>query len=65
MGTRGLIGFITQAVRHGCYNHWDSYPDALGQEVVNLILSLTPEQIIDMARRVQQIEVRLTVPFRP
>ena len=58
MGTRGLIGFITQAARHACYNNNDSYPDDLGQRMVDFILSLTPEQIVTMASNVRRAQVR-------
>jgi len=34
MGTRGLIGFHYLGVTKAQYNHFDSYPDALGQQAI-------------------------------
>ena len=34
MGTRGLYGFRKNGVDKLTYNHWDSYPDCLGEWVV-------------------------------
>jgi hypothetical protein len=34
MGTRGAIGFIRNGVVKATYNHFDSYPDGVGQKVV-------------------------------
>ncbi|CAA7262423.1 unnamed protein product [Cyclocybe aegerita] len=40
MGTRGLLGFIIGAQCHATYNHYDSYPEALGKQTVAFLLSL-------------------------
>lgn len=37
MSTRGAFGFIKDGQHKVTYNHFDSYPDALGQEMVNYI----------------------------
>ncbi|KAF8956781.1 hypothetical protein BDZ97DRAFT_1763463 [Flammula alnicola] len=55
MGTCGLLGFIILGQRHAAYNHWDSYPHGLGKNVVEFILSLTPEDYATMARLVAEI----------
>ena len=55
MGTRGLLGFIILGRCRGAYNHWDSYPDGLGKDIVNFILRLKPENYATMARRVAGI----------
>ena len=34
MGTRGFIGFVVDGVEKISYNHMDSYPEALGVEVM-------------------------------
>ena len=34
MGTRGLVGFHHNGVTKAQYNHFDSYPDGLGQQVL-------------------------------
>lgn len=55
MGTRGLLGFISFGQRHAAYNHWDSYPEGLGGQIVNFILSLKHEDYARMARLVAGI----------
>jgi hypothetical protein len=35
MGTRGAFGFIKNGVEKVTYNHFDSYPDGLGQNVID------------------------------
>jgi len=55
MGTRGLLGFIILGQRHAAYNHWDSYPDCLGMDIVKFISSLTPEDYATMAHLVAGI----------
>ena len=55
MGTRGLLGFIILGRRYAAYNHWDSYPEGLGQDIINFILSLTPEDYATMAALVADI----------
>lgn len=34
MGTRGAIGFFINGKTKAAYNHYDSYPDCLGREVI-------------------------------
>lgn len=34
MGTRGLFGFYFRGTYYVCYNHWDSYPSALGKDLI-------------------------------
>ena len=55
MGTCGLLGFIILGQRYATYNHWDSYPNGLGKNIVEFILSLTPEDYNTMALLVTQI----------
>jgi hypothetical protein len=57
MGTRGLIGFIIRAKRHGIFNTSDSNPDCLGQSLVSFILSLKPEDYATMNRLLGEITV--------
>jgi hypothetical protein len=56
MGTRGLLGLIIQAQRHAAYNHWDSYPEGLGKDIVEFILSLEPKDYAIMERNLRDIE---------
>ena len=55
MGTRGLIGFIINGARQGTYNHFDSYPCGLGNDVIKFIMSLTKEDIKDMAAKAKKV----------
>jgi hypothetical protein len=55
MGTRGLIGFIIKGVKKGAYNHWDSYPEGLGNAVVDFILSLKEEDFATMQAKVEAV----------
>jgi hypothetical protein len=59
MGTRGLLGLIIQAQRHAAYNHFDSYPTGLGQEIVNFINGLKPEDYATMEENLRQITVSI------
>lgn len=40
MGTRGLTGFICDSKWLATYNHWDSYPEGLGMQVLNFCKSI-------------------------
>lgn len=40
MGTRGVVGFRFDQKEVLFYNHWDSYPDGLGQDVVYYVKSV-------------------------
>lgn len=37
MGTSGLFGFVYNGKYYVVYNHYDSYPDGLGQDIINEI----------------------------
>lgn len=60
MGIRGLIVFIIADKRHAYYNQMDSYPEGLGQDIVNFILSLNPEQWDEMAKKLEEVTVNYT-----
>lgn len=34
MGTRGFLGFVADGAEKIAYNHWDSYPEGLGTDVL-------------------------------
>ena len=45
MGTRGLLGFIIKGVRKSTYNDCDSYPEWLGERIIEFIISLDDEGV--------------------
>lgn len=45
MGTRGCYGFRKNGVDKLTYNHWDSYPDCLGHDVVEFCKSTSVEEL--------------------
>lgn len=51
MGTRGTITFIFRGKKIKVYNHWDSYPEGLGVDLVNelkiLLNNLSIDEIIE------------------
>jgi len=56
MGTRGLVGLTCRGKRHAAYSQFDSYPNYLGQAIVQIILSLKPEESDAMAKLVEELE---------
>ena len=55
MGTRGLLGFIIKGVRKGTFNRWDSYPEGIGKEMVDFIMSLDDEACKLMVKRLEEV----------
>jgi len=47
MGTRGLVGFKHNGKLRGWYNHYDSYYDGLGLDVINKYFKLSQKQLKD------------------
>ena len=64
MGTRGLVGFHLDGKNYLSYNHWDSYPSGLGQEVVEFIKSRlsTIEYMKDEVRALKFVNSNDQVP---
>ena len=52
MGTRGLYGYIIDGVKKLTYNHWDSYPGALGMKVLTYLEHYSLEDIKKAAERI-------------
>ena len=44
MGTRGSVMIIVDNKEKGCYNHSDSYPDGLGEEVIEALKAIDKEK---------------------
>lgn len=40
MGTRGVMGFVIDGAEKITYNHWDSYPEGLGLDVLQWVRTL-------------------------
>ena len=45
MGTRGLWGLRKDGIDKLTYNHWDSYPTALGETIKSFILNHSPAEL--------------------
>ena len=45
MGTRGFYCFRYKGLYYVIYNHWDSYPDGLGETLVNQLRNLDPQDL--------------------
>lgn len=60
MGTRGSLGFIVEDKEYLAYNHFDSYPDGLGQDVLGFITKVNIEggwtKFRENAKKVVQLE---------
>lgn len=48
MGTRGLYGIRKGNVDKCTYNHWDSYPDGLGRDILQFCATHSEQQISDL-----------------
>lgn len=55
MGTRGAFGFYKNGENKITYNHYDSYPDGLGEDLVNELRSTTVEQLNAAFERIQLV----------
>lgn len=60
MGTRGSLGFIIEDKEYLNYNHFDSYPDGLGETVLEFITEINEEngweQFKENAKNVVQLK---------
>lgn len=52
MGTRGSVGFRANQQDKVQYNHFDSYPEGLGSEVLAFLQSSSFEQLKDIAENI-------------
>lgn len=59
MGTRGAVGFRVNKEDKVTYNHYDSYPSGLGQEVLEFIQSNTIESLKSAAENIQLIDMEV------
>lgn len=56
MGTRGFVGFTVDGTEKIAYNHFDSYPDALGIDVLTWLRSAA-EALDALTERVRALRV--------
>lgn len=56
MSTRGLIGFVHQGEVRAKYNHFDSYPEELGQNIVDFCNTLSKKEWANFTEQYMQIE---------
>lgn len=45
MGTRGAIGFYKDKNEKVCYNHFDSYPTGLGEDLISYLKGKTINEL--------------------
>ena len=56
MSTRGCIGFRINEVDKVMYNHCDSYPRGLGEEVLEFIATTPIKELKAIAKKIQLVE---------
>jgi hypothetical protein len=56
MGTRGAFGFRIDGLDKVTYNHFDSYPDGLGSDLIDDIIGSSIEQMKKVARAIVLID---------
>lgn len=57
MGTRGFIGFVADGREIIGYNHWDSYPEGLGTNVLGWLRIAASEGTDHIVERVRELRV--------
>lgn len=57
MGTRGFLGFVIDGQEKVAYNHWDSYPDGLGNDILTWLRSAVADRdsVIEKARALRVV----------
>lgn len=58
MGTRGLYGFRKDGVDKTSYNHFDSYPECLGRNVLGFCARTSLQEMYNIFNRVEMINER-------
>ena len=52
IGTRGIIGFRTNNQDKLTYNHWDSYPQELGVQILEEVSELSLDRLKEIAEKI-------------
>lgn len=52
MSTRGAYGFRVDGIDKITFNHFDSYPEGLGQTIVDFLRKTPREELVQAARRI-------------
>ncbi len=56
MGTRGACGFLKDGKLKVAYNHFDSYPDHLGADILEFVRAHTNERMVEMCDGIELID---------
>jgi len=64
MGTRGAYGFHKGGVDKITYNHWDSYPDGLGDEIAKFIKKTTIKQMNEIFEKIILVDEHNSKPTK-
>jgi len=56
MGTRGFLGFVIDGAEKITYNHFDSYPEGLGNDVRDWLSTVDLAQAADSARMLRVVD---------
>ena len=59
MGTRGAYGFCKNGELKVTYNHFDSYPEGLGQDILDFIHGTSIEEMNKMCDDLQLIDEKI------
>lgn len=65
MGTRGLVGFIILGRKRGFYNHFDSYPEGLGEDIVRFFMALFEAPKARFKENLEKVHNFLSSTLRP
>ena len=64
MGTRGLYGFRKNEQDKTSYNHFDSYPEGLGADVLKFIRNHSIEEMNEFYDRIIMVDQRITPTYK-
>lgn len=56
MGTRGLVGFYSNGKTKAMYNHYDSYIDGLGADVIKFLRTIRLDTLKDIVSKIKMVK---------